>query len=61
MYDYGVPPQYIGETEGAYRVGAVDTSDFLDLDSDDDSTPEALASPMRFQASPMLTRRPRQP
>jgi uncharacterized membrane protein len=32
-----------------------------DLDSDDDSTPEAARSPRRFQASPMLTRGPRPP
>src|SRR5690348_15432440 len=32
-----------------------------DLDSDDDSTLEALASPRRFQGSPMLTGRPRRP
>jgi iron complex outermembrane receptor protein len=32
MYPAGTTPQYIGETEGAYRDGAKATSSFLDLD-----------------------------
>ncbi|HEY1042565.1 MAG TPA: TonB-dependent receptor [Telluria sp.] len=33
VYADGTPPQYIGETEGAYRDGAEATSSFLDLDT----------------------------
>jgi iron complex outermembrane receptor protein len=33
MYPAGTTPQYIGETEGAYRDGAKATSAFLDLDA----------------------------
>jgi iron complex outermembrane receptor protein len=33
VYPNGTPPQYIGETEGAYRDGAVAKSSFLDLDA----------------------------
>jgi iron complex outermembrane receptor protein len=33
MYPDGTPPQYIGETEGAYRDGAKSSSAFLDLDA----------------------------
>ncbi|MGI4717280.1 MAG: TonB-dependent receptor [Janthinobacterium lividum] len=33
VYADGTPPQYIGETEGAYRDGAKATSSFLDLDA----------------------------
>lgn len=33
VYPNGTPPQYIGETEGAYRDGAKATSSFLDLDA----------------------------
>ncbi|UGQ48716.1 TonB-dependent receptor [Massilia endophytica] len=33
VYPDGTPPQYIGETEGAYRDGALAKSSFLDLDA----------------------------
>ncbi|QOL49255.1 TonB-dependent receptor [Massilia litorea] len=33
LYPAGTPPQYIGETEGAYRDGAKSSSAFLDLDA----------------------------
>lgn len=33
VYQPGTTPQYIGETEGAYREGAKSTSSFLDLDA----------------------------
>ncbi|HEU4852697.1 MAG TPA: TonB-dependent receptor [Telluria sp.] len=33
VYPNGTPPQYIGETEGAYRDGAKASSSFLDLDT----------------------------
>ena len=48
MYPDGTTPQYIGETEGAYRDGAKSSSQFLDLDAkyrvNSDLTVKALLS-----------------
>jgi iron complex outermembrane receptor protein len=51
VYPDGTPPQYIGETEGAYRDGALAKSSFLDLDAkyrvNQDLTVKALLSTTR--------------